>query len=167
MSGHTFFRYLLGGGVAMLLMACLPVDEILPGQLALDRPVAERRVLEWPDQNLLFVADSRMGRIQAYRLGGAQPKFSAQSEVASRTWVLDLKLDTESGMLWVLGDDGVSVYDARSLVLHKHIPLARNTVNSLRITDRQVSLVARDGVPIGVVDCVSLLASWHAPIRRG
>ena len=166
MFGQNLPRYFLAIGCALLLAGCLPVDEMVFGRMTITPPASTRHVAQWADQQLMFVADSRMGRVQSYRLGGAQPAFQAQTEIASRRWVLDVQLDAKSGQLWVLGDDGVTVHDAQTLVLQAHIPLTANTVTSMRIEDGQISLVSGDGTPVGTVDCRTLLASWRAPLSR-
>ena len=166
MFGQNLTRYLLVVGGALLLAGCLPVDEMVFGRTTLAPPAAPRHVAQWADQQLMFVADSRMGRVQSYQLGGPQPVFQAQTEIASRRWVLDLQIDAKGGQLWVLGDDGLTVHDARTLALQAHIPLIPNTVASMRIEDGQISLVSGDGTSVGAVDCRTLLASWRAPLSR-
>lgn len=167
MFGQSLAKYVLDLGAAMLLVACVPIDDVVLGQPTDVRPDSSVRVVVWSEQQLKFVADSRMGRVQSYRMDLAQPAFVAQTDIAARRWVLDLQVDAKGGQLWVLGDDGVAVHDARTLVLQKHIALMPGTVTSLRMEDGQVSLVGAGGTLIGAVDCLTLLASWKAPLRRG
>ena len=128
-----------------LLAACQPADtQVASGAV-------RQHVVEWPEQRLLFIADSRAGRVQAFHLGHGAPVPLAQAPGHARAVVRDLQLDERTGQLWVLGDDGVSVYDARDLALQKHIPLATGKMATLRIESAGVGLIDAAGVLLDVI----------------
>lgn len=141
-----------------VLVACLPANEMVPNQ----------RVAAWSEQNLVFVADGPMGRVQAFRTGGGAPVFAAQTDIAPRKWVFDLQLDRQRGELWVLGDDGVSVHAAQGLQLKKRIPLAtQSSVAALRVEADRVVLMNDSGQALGQIELGTFVASWLAPQSRG
>jgi hypothetical protein len=139
------------------LVACLPADEMMPNQ----------RVAAWSEQNLVFVADGPMGRVQAFRTGNGAPVFAAQTDIAPRKWVFDLQVDRQRGELWVLGDDGVSVHAAQGLQLKKRIPLATQSVAALRVEADRVVLMDGSGQTLGQIELGTFVASWRAPEHRG
>ena len=140
---------------------------LLAGCQSGNRALPLQSVLEWPEQHLLFVADSRQGKVQSFFLGSGAPVPFAQTHDPQRSSVRDLQLDTQRGQLWVLGDDGISVHKARGLIRQRHIPLDVQTVSALRIDGGSVWLLDGAGEAIGQIDQRTLVASWLARDRRG
>lgn len=100
-----------------------------------------QREIAWQEQQLLFLADHRNGFVRVFDLrNGPVPRASLA--VPSRRYVADMKLDTGRGELWVLGDDAVYRYDARSFALLERRGLPTNTG-----PDRALELDG-DGVPV-------------------
>jgi len=118
MSGRRVCQYSLLALGAYLLVACQSADQL----------IAAQRVVEWPEQHLVYIADSRTGQVRSFFLGNGAPVFFAQTRSAQRTSVRDLRLDSQHNQLWVLGDDAVDIYEARGLVLQKRLP--RNAQNA-------------------------------------
>lgn len=148
MSGRNVFIRLFLALLAVPLTACLPVeDTAAPGQ----------HLVEWSGQHLLFVADERSSRIQSFHLGTGTPVVYAQTRSHQHSRVRDMQLDAQRGRLWVLGYNGVSVYDARSLVLQRYIPLEGASISAMRIESDRVVLVAGSGIPVGEIDSRSRL----------
>lgn len=143
----------------LLLAACLPADRTTPRQI----------VVEWPEKHLVFIADERIGSVQAFYLGAGAPVLAAQTRVFERSTVRDIKLDPARGQLWVLGADAVYVHEVRSLALQKRIPLDARDVAALHIENGAVTLLAADGVVLGRIDTATLLALWRpaSSVRRG
>lgn len=117
-------------------------EEAAPGQ----------HLVEWSEQHLLFVADDRSSRVQAFHLSAGAPVPCAQTRQNRHSRVRDMRLDAQNGTLWVLGYNGVSVYDARSLVLQRYIPLEGGSIAGMRIEDGRVVLIAGSGDPVGEID---------------
>jgi hypothetical protein len=142
-----------------LLAACLPADRVNPRQI----------VVEWPEKHLVFIADERIGSVQAFYLGAGAPVLAAQTRVFERSTVRDIKLDPARGQLWVLGADAVYVHEVRNLALQKRIPLDARDVAALHIENGGVTLLTVDGVMLGRIDTASLLALWRpsVSVRRG
>lgn len=157
MSGRRISQCSLFFTLVFLLAGCQSGNRALPLQ----------SVLEWPEQNLLFVADSRQGKVQSFFLGSGAPVPFAQTHDPQRSCVRDLQLDTQRGQLWVLGDDGISVHKARGLIRQKHIPLDGQVVTALRIDAGGVWLLDGAGEAIGQIDQRTLVARWLAPDGRG
>ena len=157
MSGRRVSQCLLFLALLFLLAGCQSGDRALPLQ----------SVLEWPEQHLLFVADSRQGKVQSFILGSGAPVPFSQTHDPQRASVRDLQLDTQRGQLWVLGDNGITVHKARGLILQKHIPLDVQTVSALRIDAGSVWLLGGAGERIGQIDQRTLVASWLARDRHG
>ena len=157
MSGHRALQYALLAFVFIQLVSCGSADN----------GIAQQRVVEWAEQRLIFVADSRMGQVRSFFLGNGAPVPYARTQGSLRKSVLDLQLDVQAGHLWVLGDDGVSVYDARRLALQQNIPLETGTVSALGFADGYVLLLSGSGEQIGQIDCVTRVARWRNPVRRG
>lgn len=147
MSGRNVFLGLLLALIAIPLAASLRAD-------AAPEPVPEpgQYLVEWSEQHLLFVADERSSRIQSFHLGTGAPVVYAQTRRHQHSRVRDMQLDAQRGKLWVLGYNGVSVYDARSLVLQRYIPLEGASISVMRIESDRVVLVAGSGVPVGEID---------------
>jgi hypothetical protein len=139
-----------------ILAACEPADLI----------VARQVVVEWPEQHLVFVADSRLGRVQSYRTEGAGPLLLAQTPGLLRSNVRDIRLVPLRNQLWVLGGNGVYLYEARGLALQKHYPLDARKVSVLRIDAGRVLLVDKSGEPVGQIDSETLVASWRQAASR-
>lgn len=100
-----------------------------------------QREIAWQEQQLLFLADHRNGFVRVFDLrNGPVPRASLA--VPSRRYVADMKLDAGRGELWVLGDDAVYRYDARSFALLERRGLPTNTG-----PDRTLELDG-DGVPV-------------------
>ena len=127
-----------------------------------EKPVARQVVVDWPEENLVFVADSRVGRVQSYRLGGGP--LVAQTQGVRRASVRDIRLEPLDNRLWVLGNDGVYLYAARGLVLQKQFPLGVRKISALRIEAGGVLLLDQSGVAVGRVDSATLVASWALPL---
>lgn len=157
MSGRRVSQYSLLLFLLYLLPGCQSSDRVLPLQ----------SVLEWPEQHLLFVADSRQGKVQSFFLGSGAPVPFAQTHDPQRNSVRDLQLDTQRGQLWVLGNDGISVHKARGLIRQKHIPLNGQLVSAMHIDAGNVWLLDGAGERIGQIDQRTLVASWLLGDRRG
>ncbi len=142
MTARNVFFALLMAILAVPLAACLPVEDVLPRQ----------HVVEWPGQRLLFVADERAGRVQSFHLGSGAPVACAQTRQSRHSRVRDMQLDVPHGKLWVLGYNGISVYDARSLVLQRYIPVEGASISALRIEGDRVVLLAGSGTTVGEID---------------
>ena len=106
-------------------------------------------IAEWPDQRLLFVADERMGRVRSFLVGNGAPVPYAVSESGARRSVRDLQLDVASGQLWVLGDDGITIYAARDLKPLRHIALDTGRVERLARNGGDIVLLAAGGEQVG------------------
>lgn len=141
MTGQSIFRMVMPAMLALLLAACVPVDETLPRQ----------HVLEWSEQRLLFVADERASRVQSFHLSSGAPVAYAQTRQNQHSRVRDMQLDAQHGKLWVLGYNGISVYDARSLSLQRHIPLDGGNIAALRVENDRVVLLAESGLAVGEI----------------
>lgn len=135
----------------LLLFLCVLQVACQPAGSPAESAAVRQHVVEWPEQRLLFVADSRAGRVQAFHLGHGAPVPLALAPGHTRAMVRDLQLDERAGQLWVLGDDGVSVYDARDLVLQKHFPLATGKMATLRIESAGVGLIDASGTLLDVI----------------
>ena len=157
MPGRRVSQYSLFAVLLCLLLGCQSSKQALPSQ----------SVLEWPEQHLLFVADSRQGKVQSFILGSGAPVPFAQTHDPQRANVRDLQLDTQRGQLWVLGDDGISVHKARGLIRQKHIPLNGQTVAAMHIDTDTVWLLNGAGERVGQIDPRMLVASWLSSDRRG
>jgi hypothetical protein len=158
MFGRRFFSFPLYALVGVVLAACEPAQ------------VPRQQLVEWSGQSLLFIADSRIGRVRSFFLGNGAPVYFAQTRGVGRASVRDLQLDAPRGQLWVLGDAGVDVHEARGLALQKHFTLdARDArdVSALRIEADRVVLVSATGEEVGQIDSRTLLASWRLPPGRG
>ena len=142
MTWRNVFLGLLMAFLTAPLVACLPVEDVLPRQ----------HVVEWPEQRLLFVADERAGRVQSFHLGSGAPVACAQTRQSRHSRVRDMQLDVPHGKLWVLGYNGVSVYNAHSLVLQRYIPLEGASISAMRIESDRVVLLAGSGSPVGEID---------------
>lgn len=142
MTARNVFLSLLMAILVVPLAACLPVEDDLPRQ----------HVVEWPEQRLLFVADERAGRVQAFHLSSGAPVVFAQTKQSRHSRVRDMQLDVPHGKLWVLGYNGISVYDARSLALQRYIPLEGASISGLRIEGDRVVLLAGSGTTVGEID---------------
>lgn len=159
MFGRTARQWLSLVLFASLLAACQPEVGAKARQI----------IVEWPENQLLFIADERTGGVKAFRLGAGAPVFTAQTRVFERSTVRDIMLDPARNQLWVLGADGVYVHDARNLALLKRIPLNARDVAGMVIEEECVILLAADGVQLGRIDTATLLALWHPAlsVRRG
>lgn len=158
MKGLCVGQYSLLLLMAYLLLGCQP------------SPISRvsQSVLEWPEQRLLFVADSRQGKVQSFLLGdNGLPRPYAQTHDPQRTSVRDLKLDTQRGRLWVLGEEGVFVHKARGLVLQKHLVLDTRNVASFSIERDWVWLIDGSGRRIARIDPGTLTISTQAVGWRG
>lgn len=141
MAGRDAARALLSVVSALLLGGCLPIEETLPRQ----------HVVAWPEQRLLFVADARSNRVQAFRLGSGAPVALAQTRHNPHARVRDVRLDARGGRLWVLGHNGISVYAAQTLLLERYIPLEGMNVSQLRVEQERVVLCDDSGHSVGEV----------------
>lgn len=132
------------GGWAVALLAVW-----LAGCGAGGRAESPRQSLaEWPEQQLLFVGDERIGTVRVFSLRGA-PVPIAQLSALDRTAVRDLRLDRVRGQLWVLGAAAVDVYDARRLTLQRRVMIDVGAARSLRLEAGGASLLAADGAVLG------------------
>jgi len=129
MTGYRVCQYSLLSLVVYLLLGCQSSD----------RPIPSQQVLEWPEQRLVFIADSRTGQVKSFFLGNGAPVLFAQTRSDQRTSVRELRLDSSHNQLWVLGENNVEVYEARNLALQKRLPLDAQEIASAGIaTDRGV-----------------------------
>jgi hypothetical protein len=126
----------------MLLAACQPADVRAPRQ----------SVVEWAEQHLLFVADERSSQVRAFHLGNGAPVPLAESRSGGHARVRDMQVDAQLGRLWVLGYSGVSVFDARTLVLQRFIPLEGAHLSSMRLEGGRVRLFSASGEAAGEID---------------
>ena len=133
MSGRRICQYSLLALGAYLLVACQSADQL----------IAAQRVVEWPEQHLVYIADSRTGQVRSFFLGNGAPVLFAQTRSAQRTSVRDLRLDSQHNQLWVLGEGSVDIYDARGLVLQKHLPLDAQDVSALGIEAKRELFAAK------------------------
>lgn len=140
----------------LLLLVALPLQVACVPETG---TTARQHVIEWPEQHLLFIADSRVGRVRSFFLGNGAPVSFAETRGVGRISVRDLQLDSQRGQLWVLGDDGVSVYDAHGLKLLRRIPLGAERVSSLRVESDCVLLLAVSGKQVGQIEHRSAFAS--------
>lgn len=158
MKGLRVSQYSLLVFLACLLIACQRTSIAHVNQ----------SVLEWPEQHLLFVADSRQGTVQSFLLGHTgMPVPFAQTHDPQRSSVRDLKLDPRRGRLWVLAAEGVFVHKARGLVLQKHLVLDTRKVASLSVDGDWVWLLDGSGRRIAQIDAATLMISAQAVGRRG
>jgi hypothetical protein len=127
---------------AMLLAACQPAEVRAPRQ----------SVVEWAEQHLLFVADERSSQVRAFHLGNGAPVPLAESRSGGHARVRDMQVDAQLGRLWVLGYSGVSVFDARTLVLQRFIPLEGAHLSSMRLEGGRVRLFSASGEAAGEID---------------
>lgn len=127
---------------AMLLAACQPVELQAPRQ----------SVVEWTEQHLVFVADERSSQVRAFHLGNGAPVPQAESRSGGHARVRDMQIDASNGRLWVLGYSGVSVFDARTLVLQRFIPLEGAHLSTLRFDGERVRLFSVSGESAGEID---------------
>ena len=126
----------------MLLAACQPAEIRAPRQ----------SVVEWNEQNLVFVADERSSQVRAFHLGTGAPVPQAESRSGGHARVRDMQVDASHGRLWVLGYSGVSVFDARTLVLQRFIPLEGAHLSSMRLEEERVRLFSASGEAAGEID---------------
>ena len=140
-----------------MLAACEPAE----------RSVARQVVVEWPEQHLVFVADTRVGRVQSYRMGNGAPVLFAQTQGIRRSNVRDIRLEPLRNQLWVLGGNGVYLYEAHGLALQKQFPLAAQKVSALRVEADRLVLLDKDGDAVGQIDRETLVASWRLGPARG
>lgn len=137
----------------LLLAACEPAGHLVSRQV----------IVDWPEQRLVFVADTRLGRVQSFRTGAGAPVLFAQTAGLRRSSVRDIRLEPTRNALWVLGRNAVYRYEARGLALQQQFPLVEK-VSALRIEAGRVVLLDRTGASIGQIDSESLVASWNAPL---
>jgi hypothetical protein len=157
MSRRRISQYVLFPFLLSLLAACQPINQVSSRQ----------KVIDWPEQRLVFVADGWSGRVRSFLFGNGAPVLFAQTKSIQRASVRDLRLDSSRGQLWVLGDNAVFLHDARSLGLQKRFPLELK-VSALRIDADCVKLLDAAGETIGQVDSQTLMVSWLLPEdRRG
>lgn len=154
-----------GRSFACCLLCLLPMlSACQPESRGVDRQV----VVEWPAQQRVFVADRRVGRVQSFSLPAAgAPLLSAQTSAIGPAAIADIRLEAAREQLWVLADNGVYVYAARSLRLQKYLPLAARRVAALRLGATGVLLVDGEGAPLARIDSETLVASWPASVDRG
>ena len=122
---------------SILLVACQPAYQ----------QVSTQQIVEWPEQNLLFIADGRTGQVRSFFLGSGAPVLVAQTRGVLRTSVRDLQLDERHGKLWVLGDDGVYEHEARGLELVAHYPMTAKDVAALEVKVGRAMFVADTARP--------------------
>ena len=108
---------------------------LLAGCQASGTPVAQQRLVEWPEANRLFVADERTGQVRAFYLGHGSPVPVAQTAYGARRSVHALRLDAESRTLWVFGDNGAEAYDADRLAPQAPAALARLSLPRAAVTE--------------------------------
>jgi len=131
--------------LVLMLAGCLPVQ-------AQQAQMPRQSLVEWPGQRLLFIADERTSVVHSYFLGNGAPVPFAQSRSGRHARVRDMQLDEAGGRLWVLGYNGVSVFDARRLTLERFIPVDGAHLSTLRFEGHSVRLVADSGEAVGAID---------------
>lgn len=141
---------LLGLLLPLLLAGCIFEDE------------SSLINVQWPEQRVVFVADARIGTVQA--LAQNTPgNLLAKTDTAQPTSVRSMVLDKEHNRLWVLGSSGIDVLDAHSLELKKHIALnIPVTAAALKRDKSGVSLYSASGALLARIDCHSLVAHWRS-----
>lgn len=149
MSGRNAFLGILLALIAIPLAASLRADAVPERQ---PEPEPGQFLVEWSEQHLLFVADERSSRVQSFHVSAGAPAAYAQSRRHQHSRVRDMQMDAQRGKLWVLGQNGVSVYDARSLTLERFIPVEGGSIAALRIERGKVVLLAGSGDPVGEID---------------
>ena len=130
---------------------------LLPFLLAacVDEDAHHKINVQWPEQRIVFVADTRIGAVLA--LAQNDPaRLLARSQIPLRARVLGLQLDKARGRLWVLGTRSLDVHDAYSLVLQKHIALSTDEAVSLQHDGLAIGLYSRRGMLLGRVDARTL-----------
>jgi len=116
--------------------------------------------VQWPEQRVVFVADARIGTLQAMTQNAPG---SLLADAALPSAVRSMVLDKEHDHLWVLGASGIDVLDAHSLELKKHIALKLPaTAAALKREQSGVSLYSVSGALLGRIDCHSLVAHWRS-----
>lgn len=146
-SGQLFS---LGFAVAMAatltLMACRPASEVhgmnAPGRIEKN----------WPERQLLFVADAQIGQVRVFHTRAA-PQQVAVLNAPGRRSVLDLQLDPVREQLWILGNGMVHVHDISDLRLARRTSVPVIGVAQLRLSDEGGALLlAADGSVQGRID---------------
>lgn len=141
-----------------VLAGCEPAGSRVPRQL----------VAEWPEQQLVFVADSRPGRVRAFRMGAVgAPALLAQTSGIGRSSVRDIRLESSRQQLWVLDGHGVYLFEAHGLTLQRHFPLDSHKVSALRVEAGRVLLLDKSGASVAQIDSETLVASWQPGLKRG
>ena len=149
-------------GCLLLTLLLLSACESSPGS------VHRQVIVDWPEQDLVFVADLRLGRVQSFRQGGAgAPVLFAQTQQIARSGLRDIRLDAAQGSLWVLADDGVYRYAARGLALQERYAIAAPRVAVLRVVADGVLLLDRMGEPVDRIDQRAAVAHDTAAVDRG
>lgn len=117
--------------------------------------------VQWPEQRVVFVADSQAGTVSAMTRNDAG-HLQAKADGSLPASVLNMVLDKEHNNLWVLGSNGIDVLDAYSLELKQHI--AVNTPATPAVLKRDtsgISLYSVTGALLGRIDAHTLVASWR------
>ena len=141
---------LLGLLLPLLLAGCITEDE------------SSLINVQWPEQRVVFVADARVGTVQALTQN-TSGDLLAKTDASQPSSVRSMVLDKEHDRLWVLGSSGIDVLDAHSLELKKHIALnIPATAASLKRDKSGVSLYSASGALLGRIDCHSLVAHWRS-----
>jgi hypothetical protein len=140
-----------------ILYSVLRAMCFVPGMLLAAGQPAEVRAprqsgVEWTDQHLLFVADERSSKVRAFHLGNGAPVPLAESRSGRHARVRDMQVDASHGRLWVLGYSGVSVFDARTLMLQRFIPVEGAHLSALRLDGERVRLYSESGEAAGEID---------------
>ena len=133
----------------LLLAACISEDE------------SSLINVQWPEQRVVFVADSRAGTVSAVAHNDAG-RLLAKADGSLPASVFNMVLDKEHDHLWVLGSNGIDVLDAHSLELKKHIAVnASATPAALKQDKSGISLYSVTGALLGRIDVHTLAASWR------
>jgi hypothetical protein len=110
--------------LALLMTACSSAPDGMP----------PRQVTQlWPENHRLYVADSRQGVVRAFSTY-EDPRAAAEGRALGRRAVLDMKLDTARGQLWVLGTDAVYLHDAVSMILLHRYPVVGSVTAQSRLS---------------------------------
>lgn len=118
--------------------------------------------VQWPEQRVVFVADARVGTVQALTQN-SPANLLAETGAVLPSSVRSMLLDKEHDRLWVLGSNGIDVLDAHSLELKKHIALKLPaTAASLKRDPSGVSLYSVSGALLGRIDCHTLVTHWRS-----
>ena len=140
------------GGVETLPRPVVPIT--------LFQCVAKQNRMDWLVEKAAELGVARLVPIVSARAvarpasGEKSDRWQRIAESALRQsgsgWIM--QVDAPLGRLWVLGYSGVSVFDARTLVLQRFIPLEGAHLSSMRLEGERVRLFSASGEAAGEID---------------